>query len=111
MREPSPADVRHRLVAQAAAAFARIADHAGGRAGEVTQALADGRQACQTAAGDQAVDADTRQLFANLATAVEAWQSVWPRLGGQGEFRAAVIREAGQWARKLELLATQHVVR
>lgn len=107
-REPSPADPSARTLAQIATAFARIAQDVGSTAAaDPSSALAEAKQRCESGAGDRQLAADVRQLLGNLATAVEVWQSVWPRLGRQGDFRAAVIREAGQWARKLELLAQQ----
>jgi len=47
----------------------------------------------------------TRILLTNVQTALETWQTVWPRLGAQKEFRQAVAREAHLWSRKLGELA------
>jgi hypothetical protein len=44
---------------------------------------------------------EARQLSANLVIALEAWRTVWPRMGTQREFRAAVAREAALWAKRL----------
>lgn len=106
-RKPLPAEPGAGAVAQAAAAFACIAEAVGAKAEGLDRAFLEARQACAAGAGDAWLDAESRQTLANLVTAVEAWQAVWPRLGAQGEFRAAVIREAGQWAQKLDALAKQ----
>ena len=54
--------------------------------------------ACQRAVGE--ASGDTRRLLTNVATALDTWRQVWPRLGAQTEFRAAVAREAGFWAKR-----------
>ena len=111
-RAPSPADHGALTIAQTAAAFTRIADAiGGGKEAQLEPAFLHARRLSESASGDDQLDAEARQLFANLATAVEAWRSNWPRLGRQQDFRAAVTREAGQWARKLERLAQQTLTR
>ncbi len=37
----------------------------------------------------------------HLDTVLKTWQEVWPRMGGQRDFRMAVIREARSWAKRL----------
>ncbi|MBI4342246.1 MAG: hypothetical protein HY599_02640 [Candidatus Omnitrophica bacterium] len=44
-------------------------------------------------------DGDARRRLANVQQALETWQRVWPRLGTQRDFRAAVVREARLWAK------------
>ncbi len=36
-----------------------------------------------------------------LGTGLETWRQVWPRMGGQRDFRMAVAREARLWAKRL----------
>jgi len=49
-------------------------------------------------------EATVPQLKTSLAqvqTAADTWQKVWPRLGSQREFRQAVAREARLWSQRL----------
>lgn len=103
-REPLPAEHGAGLIAQAAAAFSRIAKRLEG-AEDPAPAFTEARQLCEAASSDAVLDAEARQIFQDLVTAVETWRTVWPRLGGRSEFRGAVIREAGQWARRLKCLS------
>ena len=88
--------------------FQRIADAVEQRQSDrvVTEALKAAHALCAEAAA-QAQGAAARTLFTNVQTALETWQTVWPRLGRQREFRQAVTREAGLWSRKLGELATR----
>ena len=82
--------------------FQRIADAIEQRVSDrlVTETLETAQALCAEATA-HAPDAAARTLFTNVHTALETWQAVWPRLGAQKEFRQAVAREAGLWARKL----------
>lgn len=90
------------VVTSIAASFAEIASRIEGHAGDEplrdvfthTQAL------CQQAAG-RAPSSDLRQLLTNVQAALTTWHQVWPRLGAQRDFRAAVAREARLWSKKL----------
>lgn len=44
-------------------------------------------------------------LLSNLATALQAWRQVWPRMGTDREFRLAVAREARRWSTQLQAFA------
>jgi hypothetical protein len=44
---------------------------------------------------------ERRALLAHVQTAAQTWREVWPRLGGQREFRHAVAREARLWSKRL----------
>ena len=45
--------------------------------------------------------AKTKEILEDLQTRVATWHLVWPRLGGDPQFRNAVAREAHAWAQKL----------
>ncbi len=45
------------------------------------------------------------EALERVDTALTTWQDVWTRLGRQTEFRQAVSREAGAWAKRLSVLA------
>ena len=98
----SVSDPVMRLEAQ----FGRIADAIEGREPDtiVTEAFKTTRALCADAASHTRAG-QLRVLFTNVQTALETWQTVWPRLGRQREFRQAVAREANLWARKLGALA------
>jgi len=86
--------------------FKRIADAIEQRQPDhrVVEALKATHAVCvETAAQAQRVQ--LRTLLSNVQTALETWQTVWPRLSTQQEFRQAVAREAHLWARKLGDLA------
>jgi len=84
-----------------AAAFADIAEQIDGRAQEETlrEVFARTQTLCQEAVA-RASSADMRQLLGNVQAALARWHEVWPRLGGQRDFRSAVAREARLWSRK-----------
>jgi hypothetical protein len=58
------------------------------------------RSSCQEAVGTARAHA-LKPLLAQVETAARTWQQVWPRLGGDREFRLAVAREARLWAKRL----------
>ena len=91
---------------QLAARFASIAACVDERRPEAAtlELLAQTAAACAEAARVESSPA-TKQLLANVETAVSAWHQVWPRLGAQGEFRLAVAREARLWSKRLSELA------
>jgi len=97
-----PSEPLTRLEAQ----FGRIAAAIEARQSDrvVTEALQDTQAVCAEAASC-ARPSQVRTLLTNVQTALETWQSVWPRLSTQKEFRQAVAREAHLWARKLGELA------
>jgi hypothetical protein len=70
----------------------------------VAEALTAAHASCVEAAAEEP-HAEVRTLLTNVQTALETWQTVWPRLGAQKEFRQAVAREAHLWARKFGALA------
>ena len=81
--------------------IARVAEQVDAGAGdaEVQELLAAARTRCaQEAAG---AAPGQRRLLANVQTALATWAEVWPRLGRQREFRAAVAREARLWSTRL----------
>jgi len=90
-----------------AAAFGRIASSIEERQpeGAVGKALHTTQVLC-TAAASGAPSTEIKALLTNVQRALETWRTVWPRLGGQREFRQAVAREANLWARKLSELVT-----
>lgn len=100
----SAADDLQRLSSQFAAIAAAIDGH--GTDAAVTEALHTTRTATRTMAQSRA-PAGVTSLAANLSTALDAWESVWPRLGQRAEFRQAVIREATMWSKRLAALATE----
>jgi len=62
--------------------------------------LEHARASCHDAVETTRADA-LKQILAQVATATQTWQQVWPRLGGDREFRLAVAREARLWAKRL----------
>lgn len=88
------------------AQFKRIADAIEQRQPDshVVEALTAAHALCVTAAA-HAQTAQIRTVLTNVQTALDTWRTVWPRLGTRTEFRQAVAREAGLWARKLGELA------
>ena len=105
MSQPSPRNTPASQLAQAAEACERIASTVGARGAEaqVLEILRHAESAC--AASGDGHDPQCRAALAQLATALETWRTVWPRLGKDPEFRAAVVRECGTWARRLHALA------
>lgn len=85
-----------RLLSEQFAALALAVD---GPGNAVPAALTATRELCQWIAPHQ--PASTRTLLEDLAHRAEVWQDVWPRLGKDGSFRAAVAREARLWSAKL----------
>lgn len=69
--------------------------------------IADATAQCRRIAAE-APDAAQQAILGNMATVFDTWQSVWPRLGAQPEFRQAVEREARLWAKRLPTLAAPH---
>jgi len=55
------------------------------------------QQACDRLAAHPAQGA----AWSTLGQALQTWQQVWARLGGQRDFRLAVAREARLWAKRL----------
>lgn len=69
----------------------------------VHSALAALKAVCaQTVA--QELPRASKDLVSNISTAIQTWEQVWPRLGGQPEFRLAVAREARMWAKRFQEL-------
>ena len=72
---------------------------------ELAQLFVKAQRLCEAAATHAASREDLARILANVKTAVETWQKVWPRLGRDKEFRLAVAREARLWAKRLSELA------
>jgi hypothetical protein len=70
---------------------------------QVLDTLRQAESACAPSGDGRSTEC--RAALAQLSTALEAWRTVWPRLGTDHEFRAAVVRECGMWARRLRALA------
>ena len=86
----------------------RVAERFRQLAAEIRARQADGvldvvfeeaKALCDDAARNTA--GETQTLLTQLSTAVSTWRQVWPRLGRQVEFRAAVAREAEGWSARL----------
>ena len=93
-----PADVW----AQASAHLNALADGIESRQPDATilRALGQAHACCRD--GQAAVRAGAAtQYLRQAATAADAWQQVWSRLGADREFRLAVAREARLWAKRL----------
>ena len=88
--------------------FARDSTLSGSRRAEtaLADAFAKTRDACRAAA---IRSSEAQPLLRNLTTALEAWRTVWPRLGQQREFRQAVVREARMWQHRFQELARSTV--
>ena len=91
---PSVSEVRKRFAAVAACI------EAGGSPAAVTSTLRAAWSQCDREAGQQP-DGDAKRQLISVQQALETWQRVWPRMGSQREFGAAVIREARLWAKHL----------
>lgn len=80
-----------------AAILLRLADavEQGRQDAVILEALRQAR-AARSANGSSASEA-----FRRVDTVLDAWQQVWPRMGGQRDFRMAVAREARRWAKEL----------
>lgn len=105
MSQPSPSSHASHQAVQAAEACERVASTVSERKADaqVLGMLRQAESAC--AASGDGIGPDRRTALAQLAAALEAWRTVWPRLGKDPEFRAAVVRECGTWARRLRALA------
>ena len=106
-RRLTPADGPEQL-RRIASSFAQIASCVSQRAStaKLTAVLEETQQLCERGTAGPSSD-EVKTLLPNLQTALETWQEVWPRLGQQGEFRQAVVREATLWSRRLEALSRQ----
>ena len=78
-------------LAQSLARLAAAADRAGD--GSVPALLDE----CLTRCADVATGASTAQR-ADVQQRLTVWRDVWPRLGKDPQFRAAVAREARRWS-------------
>ncbi len=85
-------------IAEQFTAIAKWIDEGRGAEG-VLPLLAQARVLCEQAA--TSAMAKAKPELVNLQQALETWQTVWPRLGSQQEFRLAVAREARLWAKRL----------
>ena len=84
-------------VARVAALLLRLADaiEQDRQDAVILEALRQAR-AARSANGPAASEA-----FRRVDTVLDTWQQVWPRMGGQRDFRMAVAREARRWAKEL----------
>ena len=84
-------------VARVAALLLRLADaiEQDRQDAVILEALRQAR-AARSANGSAASETSRR-----VDTVLEAWQQVWPRMGGQRDFRMAVAREARRWAKEM----------
>lgn len=73
----------------------------GGESSERLLALLRETQAACEQAANAAPQGELKGWLVNLRAATETWREVWPRLGGQREFRHAVAREARLWSKRL----------
>ena len=55
---------------------------------------------CHGAIAEQA--GPRQELLRHFIQALDTWAKVWPQMGAREEFRAAVAREARQWAARLK---------
>ena len=88
---------------EVAEAFAALASCVEARSteAEVSQQIRLVRSVCERAAV-HAPGTEAGRLLSNVQQALETWRTVWPRLGAQQEFRAAVVREARLWAKRFQ---------
>lgn len=90
-------------MASIAEQFVEVADlvekHATPQA--IEKLLARLRTDCESAAAGAGSKA-AKETLAHVQQALDTWKSVWPRLGAQKEFRAAVVREARAWSNRLK---------
>ena len=87
-------EVSARFAAIAAGIDARREDAA------LLKCFEDAQMSCAQAAEGEAPSSQDKHLLANVQTALLTWRTVWPRLGAQPEFRAAVSREAHAWSKR-----------
>lgn len=90
-------------LAEAFAALAEAVD-ARGSAVAIRTALERTHAMCEALSG-QKPTAAVRQALEEAQIALRAWREVWPRLGAQHDFRAAVVREARGWATRAASLS------
>lgn len=97
------------LLSEVAEAFAALAAciEEPGTEPAVIERVRLAESACERAVVRAGVTAAGR-LLTNVQQALETWRTVWPRLGAQREFRAAVVREARLWARRFEEAAPRN---
>ena len=79
--------------------FLQIATAVDKHDARVPEALTATHTLCMQTASQQT--GATKTLLDDLAHRLEVWRDVWPRLGQDAGFRAAVSREARLWAHKL----------
>ena len=72
----------------------------GGSPASVASAIRAAWSQCDHQAAKQP-EGDLKRRLISVQQALETWQRVWPRMGSQREFRAAVIRESRLWAKSL----------
>ena len=93
-------------VAQIAGHFGQVASsiRTNEPAEAVTRLCGEAQQRCEWAVAQSR--GELQRLLLNVQTALRTWREVWPRLGHQQEFRAAVSREAERWSKRLQVLAS-----
>ncbi len=69
----------------------------------ITTLLSELQQACEVLT-IQPSSASVMQWVGNLKVVIQTWKEIWPRMGGQREFRLAVAREARLWSQRLPTL-------
>ena len=99
MHKPSSHDTMTALVRSFAAAAAAVEAHRADAM--ILDALREAASACRRVVSDRPAGANPDELL-NVQAALSTWQEVWPRLGGQREFRQAVAREARWWMKRFE---------
>lgn len=107
-RPPVRCETRAEQLHRIASHFAQIASCVNQRTSEATlqRVLKETQGLCAAAAQQRSVGLhEATSWLSNVTMALKTWQEVWPRLGGQSEFRQAVAREATLWSRRLEALA------
>lgn len=95
---PSVPDPRWQRIAEGFAAIATSIEEER-PAASLMEVLAQTQALCEEAIAHES-RADAKALTGNVQLAVRTWQQVWPRLGAQGPFRQAVIREARMWSKR-----------
>jgi hypothetical protein len=89
------------LLARVGGEFAAIASAVESRAErpDVPALFSSVEGLCREAA-QREPSGERRQWLVNVQSVLQTWQQVWPRLGGQREFRLAVAREARLWSKR-----------
>jgi len=95
---PDERDPRRRRIAEHFAAIATCIEEDRPDA-FLMEVLAQTQALCEEAIAHEP-RADAKTLAGNVQLAVRTWQQVWPRLGSQGPFRQAVVREARMWSKR-----------